>query len=111
MGRGKGWVVGGYQLDEVPWGSAVKPVGCMHLVYRHLVRNMYRNTDIFTLCASDSLAEEAGRQPAVVCGLLNHETKMSVLHFWVKKSESYAETIACKEELSFHCGFRRFVSR
>lgn len=49
--------------------------------------------------------------PVVVCGLLQHETKMSVLHYSVKKSESYTDPIKSKELLIFHTGFRRHHTR
>ncbi|CAI5963893.1 unnamed protein product [Closterium sp. NIES-65] len=49
--------------------------------------------------------------PLVVTGLLQHETRMTVLHFSVKKSDSFAPPIKSKQRLLFHCGFRRFYSR
>lgn len=49
--------------------------------------------------------------PVVVCGLLQHESKMSVLHFSVKKSEGYTDPIKSKELLVFHTGFRRHHTR
>ncbi|CAI9270447.1 unnamed protein product [Lactuca saligna] len=49
--------------------------------------------------------------PVVACGLLQHESKISVLHFRLKKHETYSEPIKAKEELIFHVGFRQFVTR
>ncbi|RDX77837.1 Pre-rRNA-processing protein TSR1-like protein [Mucuna pruriens] len=49
--------------------------------------------------------------PVTVCGLLKHESKVSVLHFSVKKHETYDAPIKSKEELIFHVGFRQFVGR
>ncbi|KAI3745719.1 hypothetical protein L6452_08125 [Arctium lappa] len=49
--------------------------------------------------------------PIIACGLLQHESKISVLHFRVKKHETYSEPIKAKEELIFHVGFRQFVTR
>lgn len=49
--------------------------------------------------------------PITACGLLQHESKMSVLHFSIKKHDSCAEPIKAKEELVFHVGFRQFVAR
>ncbi|KAJ1397557.1 Ribosome biogenesis protein BMS1/TSR1, C-terminal [Sesbania bispinosa] len=49
--------------------------------------------------------------PVTACGLLKHESKISVLHFSVKKHETYDAPIKSKEELIFHCGFRQFVGR
>ncbi|KAG8503000.1 hypothetical protein CXB51_000983 [Gossypium anomalum] len=57
------------------------------------------------LCAASRTA------PIVLCGLLQHESKMSVLHFSVKKHDSYDAPIKSKEELIFHVGFRQFVAR
>ncbi|KAI4389633.1 hypothetical protein MLD38_001839 [Melastoma candidum] len=49
--------------------------------------------------------------PIVACGLLQHESKMSVLHFSLKKYDSYTLPIKAKEELTFHVGFRQFIAR
>ncbi|CAJ1973149.1 unnamed protein product [Sphenostylis stenocarpa] len=49
--------------------------------------------------------------PITACGLLKHESKVSVLHFSVKKHETYEAPIKSKEELIFHVGFRQFVGR
>ncbi|OMO58722.1 hypothetical protein CCACVL1_25384 [Corchorus capsularis] len=49
--------------------------------------------------------------PIVLCGLLQHECKMSVLHFSIKKHDSYDAPIKAKEEFIFHVGFRQFVAR
>ncbi|XP_058785527.1 uncharacterized protein LOC131660324 [Vicia villosa] len=49
--------------------------------------------------------------PVTTCGLLKHESKVSVLHFSVKKHETYDAPIKSKEELIFHVGFRQFVGR
>ncbi|KAG2400763.1 uncharacterized protein HKW66_Vig0093830 [Vigna angularis] len=51
------------------------------------------------------------RMPVTTCGLLKHESKVSVLHFSVKKHETYDAPIKSKEELIFHVGFRQFVGR
>ncbi|WVZ19055.1 hypothetical protein V8G54_006377 [Vigna mungo] len=51
------------------------------------------------------------RMPVTTCGLLKHESKVSVLHFSVKKHETYDAPIKSKEELVFHVGFRQFVGR
>lgn len=49
--------------------------------------------------------------PVVVCGLLQHESKMSVLHYSIRKSEGYTDPIKSKELLVFHSGFRRHHTR
>ncbi|KAK9269852.1 hypothetical protein L1049_025425 [Liquidambar formosana] len=49
--------------------------------------------------------------PVIACGLLQHESKMSVLHFSIKKHDTYSAPIKAKEELVFHVGFRQFVAR
>lgn len=49
--------------------------------------------------------------PVVACGLLQHESKMSVLHFSIKKHESYDAPIKSKETFTFHVGFRQFIAR
>ncbi|XP_010266136.1 PREDICTED: pre-rRNA-processing protein TSR1 homolog isoform X2 [Nelumbo nucifera] len=49
--------------------------------------------------------------PVLACGLLQHESKMSVLHFSIKKHDAYNDPIKSKELLIFHVGFRQFVAR
>ncbi|KAI3725539.1 hypothetical protein L1987_65329 [Smallanthus sonchifolius] len=53
----------------------------------------------------------AKKMPVIACGLLQHESKISVLHFRIKKHETYSDPIKAKEELIFHVGFRQFVTR
>nr|XP_040034991.1 pre-rRNA-processing protein TSR1 homolog [Gasterosteus aculeatus aculeatus] len=47
-------------------------------------------------------------RPLVLVSLLPHEQKMSVMHLLVRRHPSNTEPIKSKEELVFHCGFRRF---
>ncbi|RZC77042.1 hypothetical protein C5167_001221, partial [Papaver somniferum] len=49
--------------------------------------------------------------PVVASGLLEHESKMSVLHLWHKEHKSYQFPIKGKESLVFHVGFRQFAAR
>jgi pre-rRNA-processing protein TSR1 len=49
----------------------------------------------------------AGQLPLVVFGLLQHEGKLSVLNFGLKKAAGYSESIRNKEELLFVTGVRR----
>ncbi|KAE8883214.1 Pre-rRNA-processing protein [Phytophthora fragariae] len=50
--------------------------------------------------------------PLVMGALLKHENRLSVLNFSVQRAVSFAgETVKSKEELSFHCGFRRFSGK
>ncbi|KAI3916131.1 hypothetical protein MKW98_004572 [Papaver atlanticum] len=60
---------------------------------------------------ASKLREASKRFPVIACGLLQHESKMSVLHFSVKKHETYDAPIKSKESLIFHVGFRQFVAR
>lgn len=64
---------------------------------------------------SSSLALKAQsihtQTPLVVCGLLQHESKMSVVHFGIRKHESFSEPLKSKESLIFHTGFRVFKTR
>ncbi|KAL7244681.1 hypothetical protein ACSBR2_000119 [Camellia fascicularis] len=53
----------------------------------------------------------AKKMPIIACGLLQHESKISVLHFSVKKHDTYTAPIKAKEELVFHVGFRQYVCR
>ncbi|CAH9128835.1 unnamed protein product [Cuscuta epithymum] len=64
-----------------------------------------------SLHAANKLCMLVKTMPVVSCGLLQHESKISVLHFSVKKHESYTTPIKSKEELLFHVGFRQFVAR
>ncbi|CAN6340232.1 unnamed protein product [Urochloa humidicola] len=63
-------------------------------------------TDIAT-----KLCHPSRRIPVVVSGLLQHESKMSVLHFSIKKHDSYEAPIKSKEPLIFNVGFRQFTAR
>ncbi|XP_035198759.1 pre-rRNA-processing protein TSR1 homolog [Oxyura jamaicensis] len=47
-------------------------------------------------------------KPLVLFALLPHEQKMSVLNFLVRRHPTSGEPVRAKEELIFHCGFRRF---
>lgn len=48
-----------------------------------------------------------GLQPPLVAhGLLQHETKLSVLNFTVKKDANFSETLQNKTELLFVTGLR-----
>ena len=49
--------------------------------------------------------------PYALFGLLEHECKMSVLHFAVTKSPLYAEPLPNKQELVFYTGVRTFRAR
>lgn len=49
--------------------------------------------------------------PLVVWGLMQHECKMSVVNFSIKKSPRYDEVIKNKEELVFVTGLRTFPAR
>ncbi|KAL3514857.1 hypothetical protein ACH5RR_027574 [Cinchona calisaya] len=49
--------------------------------------------------------------PVISCGLLQHESKISILHFSIRKHDTYTAPLKAKEELTFHVGFRQFVAR
>lgn len=51
------------------------------------------------------------KMPVIASGLLQHESKISVLHCSIRKHDSYDAPIKAKEELLFHVGFRQFISR
>ncbi|DAA18964.1 pre-rRNA-processing protein TSR1 homolog isoform X2 [Bos indicus] len=46
--------------------------------------------------------------PLIAFSLLPHEQKMSVLNMVVSRHPGNTEPVKAKEELIFHCGFRRF---
>jgi pre-rRNA-processing protein TSR1 len=52
-----------------------------------------------------------GVLPVVATGLLQHEAKLSVVNFSVKKVTGYAPAIANKEELLLVFGVRSFLAR
>ncbi|XP_073171458.1 pre-rRNA-processing protein TSR1 homolog isoform X2 [Lepidochelys kempii] len=62
------------------------------------------------VCSVPISVMESFRQglPLVLFSLLPHEQKMSVLNFVVRRNLGNNETVKAKEELIFHCGFRRF---
>jgi len=49
--------------------------------------------------------------PFVLSGLFPCEQKVSVLHGNVARAGDYADAISSKQEMSLHCGFRRFMAR
>ncbi|KAF6097946.1 TSR1 ribosome maturation factor [Phyllostomus discolor] len=56
-----------------------------------------------------SVAEHFQRgAPLIAFSLLPHEQKMSVLNMVVSRHPGNTEPVKAKEELIFHCGFRRF---
>ncbi|KAG7025259.1 Pre-rRNA-processing protein TSR1-like protein, partial [Cucurbita argyrosperma subsp. argyrosperma] len=80
--------------------------------------------------AASKLCELAKSMPITACGLLQHESKMSVLHFSIKmhdvseeisdnvgttqnskKHDKKSHPLKGKEKLVFHVGFRQFVTR
>ncbi|KAH0872350.1 hypothetical protein HID58_069712 [Brassica napus] len=63
------------------------------------------------LVAASKLSSLVSSKPIIAFGLLQHESKMSVLHFSLKKYDGYEDPIKTKEELMFHVGFRQFVAR
>lgn len=54
---------------------------------------------------------QSQKLPVVAYSLLQHESKMSVLHFSIKKHDSYEQPIKSKDTLIFHVGFRKFLAR
>ncbi|KAM1377841.1 hypothetical protein FF1_039295 [Malus domestica] len=60
---------------------------------------------------ASKLCMHAKTIPVVACGLLQHESKMSVLHFSIKKHDTFSAPIKSKDELIFHVGFRQFIAR
>ncbi|XP_033114667.1 pre-rRNA-processing protein TSR1 homolog [Anneissia japonica] len=50
------------------------------------------------------------KKPLVLFGLLQHEQKMSVLHFALKRHQGYVEPIKSKDRLIFQTGYRRFTA-
>ncbi|XP_052202263.1 uncharacterized protein LOC127808008 [Diospyros lotus] len=65
----------------------------------------------FPTDTASKLCTRAKTMPIIACGLLQHESKISVLHFSIKKHDTYTAPIKAKEELLFHVGFRQFVCR
>ncbi|KAG9485824.1 hypothetical protein GDO78_008743 [Eleutherodactylus coqui] len=47
-------------------------------------------------------------EPLVLYSLLPHEQKMSVVNMLVRRHAGNTEPVQAKEEMIFHCGFRRF---
>ncbi|KAJ4896591.1 hypothetical protein Rs2_23385 [Raphanus sativus] len=63
------------------------------------------------IVAASKLSSIVSTKPVIAFGLLQHESKMSVLNFSLKKYDGYEDPIKTKEELMFHVGFRQFVAR
>ncbi|CAN4123081.1 unnamed protein product [Withania somnifera] len=60
---------------------------------------------------ADKLNLVTKTMPVTLCGLMQHESKISVLHFSLKKHDSYTAPIKSKEEMLFNLGFCQFVAR
>lgn len=60
---------------------------------------------------ASKLCSVSTSKPILASGLFQHESKMSVLHFSIKKHDSYEAPIKSKETLIFNLGFRQFVAR
>lgn len=57
------------------------------------------------------VSNEGRKAPLVVTGLLQHETKLSVVNFALSKVSNYSEPIVNKERLLFVTGIRSFMAR
>ncbi|CAK9178334.1 unnamed protein product [Ilex paraguariensis] len=60
---------------------------------------------------ASKLCDLAKTMPVTACGLLQHESKVSVLHFSIKKHDTYTAPLKAKDDFIFHVGFRQFVTR
>lgn len=49
--------------------------------------------------------------PLIMGALLKHENRLSVLNFSIQRSGMFADPIKSKEEVVFHCGFRRYAAK
>jgi len=63
------------------------------------------------ICGRVSASLLGAALPLVVFGLLQHESKLSVVNMAVKKAASYDAVVANKEELLFVTGMRTFDAR
>jgi pre-rRNA-processing protein TSR1 len=59
----------------------------------------------------DWMKNRSPASPVIVSSLLEHEQRLSVLHFTVQKQESFQDPVKSKDPLDFHVGFRRFPCR
>ncbi|XP_075520704.1 uncharacterized protein LOC142553986 isoform X2 [Primulina tabacum] len=64
-----------------------------------------------SVIVGSTLCKLVKTMPIICSGLLQHESKISVLHFSIRKHDTYTAPIKAKEELLFHVGFRKFISR
>jgi len=60
---------------------------------------------------AERLVAESARLPVLLTGLLQFESHMSVLHFGIRKHDSYPHPVRSKQDLLFHSGFRTFPAR
>ncbi|RKP25100.1 hypothetical protein SYNPS1DRAFT_33053 [Syncephalis pseudoplumigaleata] len=61
--------------------------------------------------AAAAIGSYTAHRPWIVFGLMQHENKMSVIHFTVTRDAQYTEPVRSKDALILHCGFRRFRVR
>eukprot|EP00238_Polyblepharides_amylifera_P006325 CAMPEP_0196581908 /NCGR_PEP_ID=MMETSP1081-20130531/36382_1 /TAXON_ID=36882 /ORGANISM="Pyramimonas amylifera, Strain CCMP720" /LENGTH=759 /DNA_ID=CAMNT_0041902309 /DNA_START=80 /DNA_END=2356 /DNA_ORIENTATION=- len=61
--------------------------------------------------AANSASSSASTSPRVLCGLLAHESKLSVLHFGITKSSTYQAPVKSKDPMTISVGFRQISGR
>lgn len=64
-----------------------------------------------THAASVQGGESGGSPPLLATGLLQHEAKLTVLNFGIKKAPLYTDTLPSKTQLLLVTGVRQFVGR
>ena len=74
------------------------------VLWEAVVKGIRLCCDVLLLSALLAIARLPCCQPLTVLPLL----QMSVLNFLVRRHPSNSEPVRAKEELIFHCGFRRF---
>lgn len=92
-------------------GSATDPYGVEVGTYVRLHLSAVPHTVAAAVLQRVAEAVEGGRPPLVASGLMQHECKLTVVHFLVKKAKGYEQPIANKEELVFCTGLRSFAAQ
>lgn len=49
--------------------------------------------------------------PLIMGALLKHENRLSVLNFSIQRSSMFEDPLKSKDEVVFHCGFRRYAGK
>jgi len=93
--------------------SDALPIGCYVRISIARVPAAAVQTLLHTRGETVSATAGAGvmlAHPLTLCGLLQHESKLSVLHMGATKCQAYTAPVRSKDPVTIQCGFRAFAA-